>query len=209
MKDLESNNFNIMQAFLESSQINKFFELSISDNKNTNVIVNDLKESWTIYSWNRNRKPSHLKRVSYIREQFLKEFKKQPDEKYIVKIGRTHAGKEKQLNAYDLGHLTETIAKERGTKSLNIAFLRGYYGTNGSNINSTWNREKEYLPVGFSYFADKEKWVLIDLASLKNEVEHGNLKYPENISFQVLLSYINNFDMIIIPPKDQPQISQF
>lgn len=189
-------------------------EASVIDflNKMSNVssdaeaIIDALKTSWDIYI--RWRDDSHVDRISYMRNNFMSHYnaqlKKQATQKYVLKFGALHTAKSFSNGAYDLGHLVTELAEKNNTKASIInSWSRYYIGEDGKTTDylkaySFYKRYRELM-----CFGNKTQWVIIDLASIRNDIAKGKVKLPNNGDYHKLRYLIDSYDYQLIMPLDR------
>ncbi|MEO1513754.1 MAG: hypothetical protein AAFV95_02035 [Bacteroidota bacterium] len=206
LKDAQERRYPLYDSLAQNPSIQAFFSAAQKANPQCTAIVEDLKISWDIYNRNRLRsRSSHTKRISYMRENFVKNYQqlKNPLAKVFVKLGGLHTGKDKQLNAYDVGHLTEQLAQKNGTRSTNLGISSRFYQEEGETYDSWEDRKDKDIAFGFEMYGQKDQWTVIDLKSIKANVEAGQLSLPADYSFHGILSDLKNFDLLLIPPMDK------
>ena len=205
MRDINESRFPFFQNLLENDTINNFFEKAIIINPDCAPIVEDLKISWDIYKRHQQRSlSSHLTRINYMRSNLLKHLEKEnPDTKVFIKMGGLHTGKGRQLNAYDVGHLTEELARKNGTISTNITCDNRYYEEDGE-IKDYWtDRWDKTIPFNFPIFGQKDQWTIIDLKAMKKAIEAGQLALPKDYTFHLIKTKLDNYDLMLLPPVDK------
>ena len=177
---------------------NQFDEKDIKATK----IINDLKFSWDIYI--RWRKGSHADRISYMRNNLLKIYNNDKKAKMFVKIGSLHALKIISNSAYDIGNLTEELAKENNTISSSINSWRPFYKENGKVINNLKNYSNYYRRYSvFTGFAKENKWAIINLKSIREDLRLKKIKLPSDGAYHALKKIINGYDYQLILPVDE------
>ncbi|NME67615.1 hypothetical protein [Flammeovirga aprica] len=187
-----------IQLFEEIQKDEKFVAFTNYFDENDTIafqILNDLSESWAIYT---NYRKSHKDRVKLIRrnfwEQYLVNEQSNPNSKYFIKIGSLHAGKKDlSFGNYDIGALTEELAQLNNSKSLNICIKVGYY--DGDD-------EYKKMLMPFTNFAQLEQWTIIDLSSIQSEIKSGKLSIIGIKNYNEVAKTLDNYDLIIIPPND-------
>lgn len=196
--------YNIYQDFLTNDTILHYYQALGPLNPKAKNIRSAIESSLKIYDAVLKRSLSHIRRIHYIREQTkqILTSNKNTTDKYIIKIGRLHAGKYRQFDAYDVGYLFHERAKAKGQASLHIGFLRGYYQNEEGNISDPTTLFEDYY---FRQHASKEQWTLIDLRKYEQGLASGVINLPDSYTQQLILSDLDNFDLLLIPPLDQRQ----
>lgn len=167
-------------------------------------IIHDLKFSWDIYS--RWRSGSHADRVSYMRNQFMDNYEHAMDfekfPKVFLKLGQAHASQIISNGAYDLGHMCNELAQKNGTRSVNINSWTSYFREDGTESNYLQKRSYYKRLKDFTCLADRNRWAIIDLESIRSDVEKGFLLLPQNGDFHDINALINAYDYQLIIPLD-------
>jgi hypothetical protein len=177
---------------------NQFGERDVKATK----IINDLKFSWDIYI--RWKKGSHADRISYMRNNLLKIYNNERSAKMFVKIGSLHASKIISNSAYDIGNFTEELAKENNTISSSINSWRPFYKEGDSVINNLKKYSNYYKKHKiFTGFAKENKWVIINLKSIREDLKLKKIKLPNDGAYHALKKIINGYDYQLILPVDE------
>lgn len=203
-KKIQTRGYNIFEDFMNNDTVLRYYKALGHLKPRAKEIKSAIETSLKIYSANMTNSFSHVKRVHYIRQQarkILDSNKKSPN-KYIVKIGRYHAGKYRQYDAYDVGQLFHETAKMKGKTSLHIRFSRGYYQDINGDISDPKTLFESYY---FRQHASKTQWTLIDLRAYAKGLATGEIVLPDAYTKQLILSDLDNFDLILIPPLDKAQ----
>lgn len=203
-RKMKGGGYNIYDDFLTNNTILQYYQALGPLNPKARDIRSAIESSLEIYNTVLKRSYSHIRRIYYIREQTMQilDSNQKSTDKYIVKIGRLHAGKGSQFDAYDVGHLLHERAKSQGQASLHIGFLRGYYQKEDGNISDPTKLFEGYY---FRQHASKEQWTLIDLRKYARGLAAGEIDLPDSFTQQLILSDLDNFDLFLIPPLDKRQ----
>ncbi|MEL7124413.1 MAG: hypothetical protein AAFO07_33565, partial [Bacteroidota bacterium] len=199
--EVEGDNvFELIQA--EPSVKSFFAEVKNGSSEAANILE-DLLISWDIYT--RWRKGSHKDRISYMRKNFMENYKKKLQNsdlpKVFLKFGQVHTSRELSLNAYDLGHLVTELAKKNGTEAITINSWTRYYQSEEGL--SDYAKHPYFKSVQeFFKMADQNQWTIIDLKAIRADYETGKIKLPENGDFHDILKLINGYDYQLILPVD-------
>ncbi|MEM6299239.1 MAG: hypothetical protein AAF740_11190 [Bacteroidota bacterium] len=206
--DENTRGYSLEKQLPEEATVKQFFE-AVAINAENEAIIQDIKKSWEIYRWNQERKPSHMSRVAYMRQNFIRNYQKAKEKeakpKVFLKTGRFHAGRMEQLDAYDLGNLVVELAEKEKTNSLHIGLLRGFYQREDGQLVNYWDRKKEYTEFSFDVFAQKGQWILIDTQQIREDWKAGKLSLPSDYSYHTTRKLLTNFDVLLIPPLDHAQ----
>ncbi len=194
----------VFASLLSEPVIIKFFN-SIKSNENSSKIIEDLKISWDIYS--RWRKDSHADRISYMRNNFIKNYEvamskgKRP--KVFLKFGQLHASQIIANGAYDLGHYVNELATKNNVVCTNINTWTRFYQEEEKEIDYL-----EAYPVYFGRYkllmelAKENQWTIIDLKSIRSDISNQIIELPTNGDFHKLNALIQGYDYQLILPKD-------
>ena len=176
----------VFTTLLNDDDINKFFDSFSSKDTVAFKIIEDLKISWDIYShW----QTSHLDRVSYMRNNFLKHYqqitKNKNESKFFLKFGQAHASQQLSNGAYDLGYFVNEIAKSNNTKSVNINSWIRFQKRGDSIVDNSIRRTYSRLGM-FIGFGKIDEYTMIDLKSIRNDVQNGIISLPNNGDYTTL-----------------------
>ncbi|MEO9570785.1 MAG: hypothetical protein ABJH82_13975 [Polaribacter sp.] len=185
----------------EKSVIDFFNQFDKNDVKAI-TIINDLKFSWDIYL--RWRKGSHADRISYMRNNLLKIYNKNKNAKMFVKIGSLHASEIISNSAFDIGNLTEELAKGNSTISSSINSWRPFYVEDGKQIDNLKKYSNYYQKYNlFTVFAKENKWIIINLKSIREDIKSNKIKLPNDGTYHGLRKIIDGYDYQLILPEDE------
>ena len=214
IKDEESDTgIDLFQAMLKEPAVIEFFGCFDNDDKEALRLIEDIYFSWDIYS--RWRAGSHDDRISNLRNNFMKNYKRfsksgqQP--KVLLKFGRLHAPKIQSGGCYDIGHLIEELAQQNGTTATNVSLLNRYYKSGGKvtdNLadsgNIYYQRVKPFLQQG-----RKDQFAFINLNSIKADVAAGKVQIPNDGRYHSFKKLLDGFNCQIVLPLDQPVARNF
>ena len=204
-EDQSEEDIDLFAEMSKEESIRKY--LGAFENKKALSIINEMKVSWDIYS--RWRQGSHADRISYMRNNFINKYNQlhHPEkEKFFLKFGSLHTAKEISNGSYDLGHLTEQLACENNTTSTSIRIMPIYYEEGGETKDyRDNNRYKVYYNRRdlFVKHADKERWVIFNLRSIRNDLKSKKISLPENGDYHALKKLIDNYDYLFIAPTNK------
>lgn len=191
---------------LKNENVNTYFNAFSKDNTKAQAIIKDLKITWNIYiNW---RRDSHVDRISYMRNNFMKHYnealKTEQQPKVYTKIGSLHARKIVSNGAYDIGELVESLAQKNGTQATTIGSWRPYKITeDGSIINyfekykHSYKRYKIFMPL-----AKQDQWTIINLKEIRTAIENNEITLPKDGSYHKLRQLIYAYDYQLILPID-------
>lgn len=190
---------------LKDENVLNFFNAFDENNTKAKAIVNDLKISWDIYS--RWRSGSHQDRISYMRNNFLKNYNAAVDRgetpKVFTKIGSLHAPKAFSNGAYDIGFLTEELAQKNGTVSTSINTWVPFSKTEKGVVKnverySSYKRYAEFLKL-----AKQGEYAIIDLRQIRKDYEAGKIELPNDGSYHAVRRLIFAYDYQIMLPVSE------
>ena len=192
-KDKIEKKYNLATNLLNSVPIKSFFEM-VSTNSKAKYIIDQQILSWKIYD--QESRKNWYPRVENMRENFMHnynlELKKNKIPKVFVKMGAVHIAKGTSSSGFkEVGDLVHELAKTNGTKSFSvISFARYRINAKGELLDLLEDEDAQLLK-----YTTKDSWSLIDLNRLKKESQQGEFKLSKT-----MLSYIEKFDMMLIPP---------
>ncbi len=182
------NNADLL-AYLES--------FAQTENADIQEIVDAFHKTLEIYCMAEKGQASEPIRISYFKENFNRNFeaalKVNPEPKMFLKMGSFHMGRNRSpLNLYDIGNHVAQIAESRNESSVHISYLNRFFEGKDVKGQRGWEASANFVSVG-----EKEKWALIDLRPLREQL--GNQTLSGN---RFELQTILNYDFIIIAPED-------
>ncbi|WP_299115568.1 hypothetical protein [uncultured Winogradskyella sp.] len=208
--EFKKENEGAYSLIIKEPAVTNYFNAFDTSNKKAQAIIKDLKISWDIYIHWRN--DSHADRISYMRDNFMKNYKKalktEEQPKVYTKIGSLHARKILSNGAYDIGELVEYLANENGTKATTIGSWIPYeVSEDGSIINyfekykRSYKRYKLFMPL-----AKQDQWTIINLKAIRAAIENKAIALPKDGSYHKLRQLIYAYDYQLIIPADLPTI---
>ena len=189
----------------EEKAVQEFFNAFDESNSKAQSIIKDMKISWEIYIHWRN--DSHVDRISYMRNNFMKHYTKalkgEKKPKVFTKIGSLHASKLFSNGAFDIGHLTEELAQKNGTNSVSINTWVAFSNTDKGVVNNfdKYKRSFRRLAV-LTQFAKKDSWTVINLKDIRKDILQGKVSLPTNGDYHKLRKLIFSYDYQLITPVD-------
>ena len=213
-EDNDDEGFAVFSFILKEKTMLNFFNIFNENDIQAKQIIADLKISWDIYDRYRGGE-SHNDRIEYMRSNFKKNYDNKLENnklpKVLLKFGALHASKILSGDTYDIGNLTEEIAKKNGTISTNIKMWHRYYESEGKTQDLLTGRRARYIKknIPFILQAKKDQWAIIDLKTIKKELEDGKIKLAINNKFKPLMDLIYGFDYELILPVDRDVISNY
>lgn len=204
----KDSKYKIFEKYINSKEINTFFELTDKKNIEIQKIISDLKLSWNIYMQNENGfyKNGWIQRIQNMKTNFSKYYKsatKKDDlPKMFVKIGAVHLSNGmNNFGYYDLGNMIKELSHFNQTKSTSIKCIPRFY----MEDNQIKDDLTEENPINILLEkGNKEEWTLIDNTELLNYCYLKKIKIkPE------LRTELERFDFILIPPLVNPMKMNF
>lgn len=190
-----------LALIIKDEKLNEFFSQFDKNDTKAKAIIHDLKLSWDIYI--RWRKGSHADRISYMRNNLTKIYKKDPKAKMFIKMGSLHVSKILSNDAYDIGDLTEKLAQKEGTVSTSINSWRPLYKENNKVINYLEKYKNYYKKYDvFFKFLKENEWTIIDLKSIREDIRDGKIALPTDGSYHGVRALIEGYDYQLILPID-------
>ncbi|WP_103070393.1 hypothetical protein [Aquimarina sediminis] len=202
--NLPNSNIKLFEEIQKDSIVTQYLN-RFREKENTKKMVQDLEMSWDIYT--RWRDDSHADRISYMRTNFLSHYNKaletEANPKVFLKFGNLHASKIMTNRCYDLGNLITEIATKNDSKATIINSWHRYFNTNGI--------EEDYLkkyPLYFNRLRDfmiqakRDQWTIIDLESIRKDIELGHVTLPTNGDYHRIKNLIEGYDYQLILPVD-------
>ncbi len=178
-----------LQAYLES--------FAHSDDPDIQQISGALQKTMEIYCIAEKGQASEPVRINYFKENFNRNFEvaleANPEPKVFLKMGSFHMGRHRSpINLYDIGNHVSQIAESRNVTSVHIYYLNRIFEGRDVKGRRGWEATERFISVG-----DKEKWALVDLRPLREQISNETLT---GRPFEI--QTIQNYDFIIIAPKD-------
>jgi hypothetical protein len=196
-------NHKVFEKYINSKEINTFFELTNKENTQIQAIISDLKISWQIYRLYQERlgKESNNLRIQNMKTNFSKYYKETAKKddlpKMFVKMGAAHLSNGLSIfGYYDLGNMIKELSHFNQTTSTSILCMSRFRMKDNQITDelSAENPLNIILEKG-----NKEEWTLI------NNVELLNYCYKEKINVNSeLKKELERFDFILIPPVVHP-----
>ena len=160
-------------------------------------ILDALRTTLQIYCLADQGKASSPVRINYFRENFDRNFEaalaENPEPKVFLKMGSFHMGRQRSpLNLYDIGNHVHQLAESKGQSTVHIYYLNRFLEGKDMKGRRGWEGSEIFISVG-----DREKWTLIDLRPLREQLSNGTLSGND---FEVRTIW--NYDFIIVAPED-------
>lgn len=193
--EFEKRPFNALTKLIKNPDFQQFEKMFESDDLYAQEVFKRLHESEHIY------KSHHKYRVDYIVSNFLENYmafeEVNKEARYFIKIGSIHASTtSRSLGYFDVGSLTEEIARIENAKSTNVIIPRATYD----------GKDYRDLCPSLLNFHKKDSWIIIDLEKLRNDLNSNKFQIITHPDNRELNRIINGFDLLLIPPVDEKPI---
>jgi hypothetical protein len=156
-------------------------------------ILDGIKISEKIYSDDDN-----ILRASLMKNNFYNYYdaSKNKKEKVFFKMGNNHLarGMNFETNLYDIGNAIFELAQRNKTNFSNVYLMVRYNEEKGKIIDDL-EESNNQNPKIFSKLYDKEKWVLVDLRTLRLKMRYDNSITSD--TYKV----IEKYDYVLISPE--------
>lgn len=204
----KDSKYKIFDKYINSSEINTFFELTDKNNAEIQKIISDIKISWNIYLQNEKGfyKNGWDQRIKNMKFNFSNHYKnvskKDVIPKMFVKMGAVHLSNGlNNYGYYDLGNMVKELSNFNQTKSTSLICIPRFY-IEDNQIKDELNTEDPLYIVLEK--GNKEEWTLVD------NIELLNYCYKEKIKINSeLKKELEKFDFILIPPLVNPMKMNF
>lgn len=169
-----------------------------SEHPDIRQILDAFRTTLQIYCLAEQVKVSEPIRINYFKQNFDQNFEaalaKNPEPKVFLKMGSFHMGRQRSpINLYDIGNHVHQLAESKGKSSVHIYYMNRYLDGKDMTGRRGWEGSERFMRVG-----DREKWALIDLRPLREQLSNGTIS---GIDFEVRT--ILNYDFIIVAPEDE------
>lgn len=156
-------------------------------------VLDDIKRSKDIYYYSDNQSRADLMKTNFYNYY---DGIKTKNEKVFFKMGSNHLAKGMNLetNLYDIGNAVYELAQRNKTNFSNVYFMVRYTEENGL-ITDDLEETNNQNPKVFSKLYDKERWVLVDLRTLRLR-----MRYDNSLS-QDTYKIIEKFDYVLVSPE--------
>ncbi len=206
MKELADDNYETYKNIIKDNHVVHFFNSFKKTNTRAQQIIDDLQTSWDIYI--RWRDDSHVDRISYMRNNYMKHYNKASETKKLpkvfTKIGSLHASKLISNGAFDIGCLTEELAQKNGTYGTSINTWKPYELENDSIVNNLERYKRSFKRYKlFTDLSKQDKWTIINLKDIRKDLKKGVVVLPINGDYHRLKKLIESYDYQIILPVDE------
>ena len=161
--------------------------------KDFKLALDDIKISKEIY-----QEQDASQRASLMKKNFFDYYdnSKAKNEKVFFKMGNNHLGRgmnfETQL--YDIGNAVFELSQRNKTSFANVYFMARYSMDEGKVIDDM-EADKPENPKVFSTLYDKEKWVLVDVRTLRERIRNDGTLTIDTYKL------IEKYDFVLISPE--------
>ena len=169
-----------------------------SEHPDIRQILDAFRSTLQIYCLAEQGKASEPIRINYFKQNFDRNFEtalaKNPEPKVFLKMGSFHMGRQRSpINLYDIGNHVHQRAESSGQSSVHIYYMNRYLDGKDMTGRRGWEGSERFMSVG-----DREKWALIDLRPLREQLSNGTIS---GVDFEVRTIW--NYDFIIVAPEDE------
>jgi hypothetical protein len=163
--------------------------------KQTNLrrVLDDIKISKDIYYYSDNQRRADLMKNNFYNYYDLLKTK---NEKVFFKMGSNHLAKGMNLetNLYDIGNAVYELAQRNKTNFSNVYLMVRYTEENGK-ITDDLEEKNNQNPKVFSKLYDKDRWVLVDIRSLRLRMRYDNSLTSDTYKI------IEKYDYVLVSPE--------
>ena len=140
----------------------------------------------------------NLLRSSIMKNNFYSYYDKlkSKNEKVFFKMGNNHLARGLNLETklYDIGNAVFELSQRNKTNFANV-YLMVRYTMEGEKIIDDMEAKKHENPIVFSKLYDKEKWVLVDVRSLREIMQSDNTLSIDTYKL------IEKYDFVLVSPE--------
>lgn len=160
-------------------------------NKYFRQILDDIRTSKEIYRYNKNED-----RAALMKRNFFSYYDRTGKEKVFFKMGSNHLAKgiNLQTNVFDIGNAVYELAQRNKTGFANVYFMARFTSEKGIITDDLYSDENEN-PKVFSQLYNKDKWVLVDIRSLRVRMRYDNSLTRDAYAI------IEKYDYVLISPE--------
>ncbi|WP_294299879.1 hypothetical protein [uncultured Chryseobacterium sp.] len=160
---------------------------------NLQDMLDDIKISKEIYYESDNQKRADLMKTNFYRYY---DALKNENEKIFFKMGSNHLAKGMNLetNIYDIGNAAYELSQRNKTGFSNIYLMVRYTEEKGV-ITDDMEETNNQNPKVFSKLYAKDKWVLVDLTSLRLKMRDDHTLTPDTYKI------IEKYDYVLVSPE--------
>lgn len=160
---------------------------------NLKRVLDEIKISKDIYYYGDNQRRADLMKTNFYNYY---DGLKTKNEKVFFKMGGNHLAKGMNLetNLYDIGNTVYELSQRNKTNFTNVYFMVRYTEENGIITDDAEETNNEY-PKVFSKLYDKEKWVLVDVRTLRLRMRYDNTLTTDTYKI------IEKYDYVLVSPE--------
>ncbi len=140
----------------------------------------------------------NLLRASIMKNNFYNYYDKlkSKNEKVFFKMGNNHLARGLNLETklYDIGNAVFELSQRNKTNFTNV-YLMVRYTMEGEKIVDDIEAKRHENPIVFSKLYDKEKWVLVDVRSLREIMQSDNTLSIDTYKL------IEKYDFVLVSPE--------
>ena len=161
--------------------------------KDFKLALDDIKISKEIY-----QEQDASQRASLMKKNFFDYYdnSKVKNEKVFFKMGNNHLGRGMnfQTQLYDIGNAVFELSQRNKTGFVNVYFMARYSMDEGKVVDDM-EADKPENPKVFSTLYDKEKWVLVDVRTLRERIRNDGTLTIDTYKL------IEKYDFVLISPE--------
>lgn len=156
-------------------------------------MLDDIKISKDIYYYSDNQKRADLMKLNFYNYY---EASKNKNKKVFLKMGSNHLarGMNLETNLYDIGNALYELSQRNKTGFSNVYIMVRYTEEKGV-ITDDLEETNNQNPKVFSKLYDKDKWVLVDLRTLRLKMRGDNTLTPDTYKI------IEKYDYVLVSPE--------
>lgn len=160
---------------------------------NLKRVLDDIKISKDIYYYSDNQSRADLMKTNFYNYY---DGLKTKNEKVFFKMGSNHLAKGMNLetNLYDIGNAVYELAQRNKTNFSNVYLMVRYTEENGV-ITDDLEETNNQNPKVFSKLYDKDRWVLVDLRTLRLRMRYDNSLTSDTYKI------IEKYDYVLVSPE--------
>ncbi|WP_341904256.1 hypothetical protein [Fluviicola taffensis] len=160
---------------------------------NLKRVLDDIKISKDIYYYSDNQRRADLMKTNFYNYY---DGLKTKNEKVFFKMGSNHLarGMNLETNLYDIGNAVYELAQRNKTNFSNVYIMVRYTEEEGV-ITDDLEEKNNQNPKVFSKLYDKDKWVLVDIRSLRLRMRYDNSLTSDTYKM------IEKYDYVLVSPE--------
>lgn len=160
---------------------------------NLKSVLDDIKISKDIYYYSDNQSRADLMKTNFYNYY---DGLKTKDEKVFFKMGANHLarGMNLETNLYDIGNAVYELSQRNKTNFSNV-YIMVRYTEEGGVITDDLEETNNQNPKVFSKLYDKDRWVLVDVRSLRLRMRYDNSLTSDTYKI------IEKYDYVLVSPE--------